>query len=602
MNDHHRSDADRPPPAAPRLRFWQCVTTLLGCIAVPTVLASLLSAPRVVIPGAEGFLAYTGTPAVIGTRAGHRILGLEPDSPLAEAGVGVGDVILAPPRGTFAAGEPVALQVVHGGQLRTVTVTARAIERLSTPLENALDLALALLALLLGALVALRRPRDAGALMIASAFLVGTGGLAPLSLPHGTLAAVHLAWGLTCPGLALAALAYAWLNFEGGYASRARPWLLAFTPPFALLSLGCSLLIAPYYFGRAVVGQEQLVLLVRPLLLAAGVLLCTAVFIDVRLHSPPERRPRLRWLSVGFGLTLVMFAILSASALGVFGRGSDASRAVNLAVDALSAGSMVVLTYAILRHRVIDVGFVINRALVYAAFTAVLLVSFGLVEWLVEHFVSFGQRARTEWLDAVIALAVFVGFHRVRRWVEGLVERVFFGAWHAREAALGRFLGKSPHFTSPAALAAALLAAVDEFAGGSSGLYLRDGDGDFTLRAATAPGLPLHLGADAPAVVEMKAFHEPLPLAPPLLVGAAALALPMLRRADLVGILATGVGRGTEPYRPDQVEALARAARTVCLDLYALRLEELEARVRSLGLPGVTPPGAGVLDGIRAPR
>src|SRR5262249_2329997 len=160
--------------------------------------------------------------------------------------------------------------------------------------------------------------------------------------------------------------------------------------------------------------------------------------------------------------------------------------------------------------------------------------------------------------------------------------RVFFGAWHAREEQLARFLEKAPHFSSPAALAQALLAAVDAYAGAHSAFYLREVDGAFTLSATTLAGLPRRLDADPAALIETQAFKRPLRLGPGMGMGEAALAVPMLRRAELVGALLLGPPVAGTTYRPDQLESLAHAAQQVCLDLYALRLEQLEARVRTL--------------------
>ena len=56
----------------------------------------------------------------------------------------------------------------------------------------------------------------------------------------------------------------------------------------------------------------------------------------------------------------------------------------------------------------------------------------------------------------------------------------------------------------------------------------------------------------------------------------------MIRRSQLVGFLA--VGKKVEPvaYRPDEIDNIARVTRQIGLDLYALRLEELEQRGREL--------------------
>jgi len=568
--------------AAARLQVWQLVAGLLGTLAVLIMLLTLAGAPLAVVPGAQGMLGYDATAARFGNRSAHRIVRLEPDSPLHEVGIAAGDLLIAPPRGMLAAGQDLELQAVRAGSLRTVTVTARSLERLSTPLQNAVDIALDLFTGLLGLIVAVRRPRDVGALIFACCFFLAVGGMYPGVFPAGRIAGLLDAWASTCGLIGLPLTAYFALNFEGGYMSAARGWLIGACALLGALGLLWAFITVPYFLGYAWLEPAVWLTLVRSLLEASGVLLCALTFLDVWRHSPPERRPRLRWLLCGMGVALITFVLISGYFLVVWGSGPAALATVSIGGDVFTAAGMLLLGYAILRHRVMDVGFVVNRALVYGVLTAGLLISFGVIEWLVDHFVRFEQRERSQLLDAIIALGLFLLFHRARHWIESLVERVFFGAWHAREEQLARFLDKAPHFSCPAALEQAFLAAVDAYSGAHSGLYLREPDGHFALRAATLAGLPPELDADAAPLIEMKTFKEPLALGPAVTLGEATLAVPMLRRAELVGALVLSAVRAGESFRPDQLERLGHAAQQVCLDLYALRLEQVEARVRVL--------------------
>lgn len=561
------------------LRLWQIATLTLGVFALAILALGLACAPRVVVPGAEGFLGYDATATAFNGASAHRITGLDPDSPLLTAGVSAGDLIVDPPRGRFLAGETVKLQIAHEGMVRTAEVRAARIDRLSTPVENALDYGLDIFVFVLGLTIAVRRRRDLGALVLAVVFFLAVGGLLPGPFPAGRLAGSFDLWQMVCLLSSLPLLAYFSLVFEDGYRSRARPWIFR-----AIVGLGAvvgasTVAIAPYYFGRVWFGPGFLITPLRPTLLFAGVVLCVIAFTDTWRHVEAERRERLRWLFVGFALTLVNFCVLAAFALGAFRHTSTAVLVINLVSDSVVAITLLILTYAILRHRVIDVGFVINRAVVFAVFTGLLLVSFGIVEWLVDHFVRFENRESSALLDGIIALALFLAFHRVRHWIETLVERVFFRSWHLKETALHRFLETAPHFTGPEALAEALLAAVDAYAGSrGSGFYQHDEEGRFILQRSTLSSLPRELEADAEVIVEMKTFREPVHLGGRLALEPAALALPMVRRSELVGFLAVGRKVAREVFRPDEIDNLARAVRQVGFDLYALRLEQLVQR------------------------
>ncbi|MGH8316285.1 MAG: hypothetical protein ACRETU_14170, partial [Steroidobacterales bacterium] len=507
------------------LRLWQVANLALGALAARLLALGLAYAPRVVVPGAEGFLGYNAAPAAFNGAAAHRITGFEPGSPLPSAGVNEGDLIVDPPRGRFLAGENVKLQIAHERMVRTVEVRAARIDRLSTPVENALDFGLDIVVLMLGLTIAVRRRRDLGALVLAVVFFVAVGGLLPSSFPAGRLAGSFDLWQSICLLSATPLLAYFSLVFEGGYQSRAKPWITRAIVGLAATVGAWSVVAAPYYFGRVWIAPGFLITAVRPTLLFAGVVLCIIAFTDTWRHAETERRERLRWLFVGFALTLVNFCILAVFSFGAFSYTSTTVLVLNVVTDTVVTITLLILTYAILRHRVIDVGFVINRAVVFAVFTGLLLVSFGIVEWLVDHFVRFENRESNVVLDGIIALALFLAFHRVRHWIESLVERVFFRSWHLKEAALDRFLETAPHFSQPDALAQALLGAVDAYAGSrGSSIYLRDEAGRFILRRSTLDELPPELGADADVIVEMKAFRKPVYLGGRLVLESAALA------------------------------------------------------------------------------
>jgi len=565
------------------LRLWQTLAVGLAATGVAVVLLSVYAASRVTVPGAQGFLGYEATPARFDGFAAHRLTRFAPESPLPGVGIEAGDLIVDPPRGSLLAGQVVPLRVARDDVVHEVSVTARHIERLATPLQNGLDMALEALALALGLIIALRRPRDRGALVLACAFLLGVGGLYTDAFPSGRIAGVLWLWTNTCGVLAVPLLAYFSLVFEGGYVGTARRSLEWAVRLLGLAGLVWAVLAGPYFLGRAWVDPQLWLTVLRPGLQAAGVLVCVVAFTDTWRHARAQHRARLRWLFLTFALVLLNFLLLSGFYFGALGFGPAAAAAVSIGGDACVATAMLLVTYAILRHRVIDVGFVINRALVYAAFTGALLVCFGLVEWFVEHFVRFERRERSALLDAVIAVTLYLAFHRARHGIERVIERTFFRAWHEREAQLRHFTEQAPHFSEAASLIAAFLAAVDAYTGSrGSGLYLRDEAGRFHLQGATLADLPRELGADAPVAIELKTVRAPVPLGTPLALGAAVLAMPMLRRADLEAFLVIGDKPTHESYRPDQIDNLAGATRQVGFDLYALRFEQLKEQKHAL--------------------
>ncbi len=231
----------------------------------------------------------------------------------------------------------------------------------------------------------------------------------------------------------------------------------------------------------------------------------------------------------------------------------------------------LIFAYAVLKDKVLDLGFVVNRALVYGIVSTVLLVAFGLIEWASEHFIPIEGKEKNVLIDAAIALTVFLTFHRLRDFVEELVEGVFFRQWHHNEAELRRFVRQASFVTKPQALRDGFLAELSRFTGGAEvALFQAEGanfsDGNFSDRR--------HIDADDPAVIAMKADHAAVESADHL-------DLPMIHRGELTGFVRLHAKPSGDSYRPDEREVLAWAAHQIGLDLHALRVEALESETRS---------------------
>lgn len=566
------------------LRAWQLTTFVLAIFVAAVLAASFVYAARAVIPGVDGQLGYDGTLAHFERLPAVRLTGFEPESPLPAAGIGVGDLLVDQPRGSLRDGEIVKLRVAHEGILRDVEVRAVHIDRTAAPAVNALDFCLTALVFLVGLFVALRRRRDVAALAFASLLLLAAGAGVPTSVPAGRFAASIDLWRDTTPVFALVALGYCSMMLGGGYRSPARPWtMVAIAGLCTAWAVWSSITMAPYYLGRIWITADALLIPVASGAYIAALLLCVFALIDTWRHVEPEPRQRLRWLFVGFAFWLFGASLFPVWLLGAFGgMGESLPFVVRVAADLAFGASLVTVTYAILRHRVIDVGFVIGRTLVFAAFTSLLLVLFGIVEWLLDHLFRFKGRESSVLLDGAIAVALYLAVHPTRYAIERLVERVIFRASHERQAALQHFLDTAANFSEPDSLATALLKAVDAYATSpGSGIYRRDKTGSFVLEKSTLDQLPRELGTDAELIVELKTSRKPYRFGR-LALASAALAIPVVRRSELVGFLAVSEKTDRTLYRPDEIETLVRTVNQVSSDLYALQLERVEQRRQEL--------------------
>lgn len=247
-----------------------------------------------------------------------------------------------------------------------------------------------------------------------------------------------------------------------------------------------------------------------------------------------------------------------------------------------TAGALL-FAYAILKHRVIDIGFAVNRTLVYGAVTFTLLAAFGLAEFatkslIPEHGVEAGSI-----IAAATAVLLFLSFHHVHHWFERQIERLFFHSWHLAEAQLKRFVGSAGQFVSQRALCGA---SVDELRryiqGAEVALFLRSDTGHFRLQAGSLTGARKTYADDDRAFALMRSERGPIEPTGAHSALPGELAAPMLNQLGLAGFVLLGTKPDRSPFRPDEVENIAWATNQIGLDLQALRARALDEELASL--------------------
>lgn len=292
--------------------------------------------------------------------------------------------------------------------------------------------------------------------------------------------------------------------------------------------------------------------------------------------SRQELQKRYAIMTVAIAMVIACDIMFAVQNLLYGGFGSASYRAWYITAEWLSAAGHLLFAYAVLRDKVIDLGFVVNRAVVYGVISAILLVAFGITEWAIEHFIPIESREKSALIDAAIALGIYLVFHRVRDAVERFIERLFFHKWHANEEALRRFVREADFVNAPEALLTAFAGELTRFTlGATCTLYLRGGD-SFVARGGES------VDDNDAAVVAMRARHnavEPgtLPSSLP-----AALALPMSHRGVLFGFAALSARPDGASYRPDETEVLNWATHQIGLDYHALKVEALEGEAAAL--------------------
>ncbi len=244
--------------------------------------------------------------------------------------------------------------------------------------------------------------------------------------------------------------------------------------------------------------------------------------------------------------------------------------------------------YAAFRNRLVDVSFVINRALVYTALTAVLFGMFSLLE-LALHQLAVGERL--SWaLQASAALLAAVALSPVHRRIEHRIERVFFRKQRLAIAAIHGFAGECAFVEREERL---LQMAVERLLPHCAGVavYERALSG-YALRASGGQASPEGLDVDDPAFVSLRARRREIDLQGlGSAAGADGLALPMSIGERLTGAVICHP-RGGEQFAPDLRAALAEASRNLGMSLYVLRYREQARLLTEMAAGRVDPVAA----------
>ncbi|HUY11552.1 MAG TPA: hypothetical protein VMV73_04745 [Candidatus Dormibacteraeota bacterium] len=288
---------------------------------------------------------------------------------------------------------------------------------------------------------------------------------------------------------------------------------------------------------------------------AAGAIVVAAV----KAASPADRQ-RLAFLSIGVVMSFVAYAVYF-----IPGISRELAQIVGYGVVLMP----ISVAYAALRHRVLGVSFVLNRAATYGALSVAVLAFVSILDWLLSLVVSATHLATILTLLATIAIGFLLD--RINRGIGSGVEAVLFRRRRAAELYLRRSADALQYATDENAIADALTnEPVEALELTAAALYRRSPDGASLRGAATARGTtvaPPSFEMNHRLVRLMQADERELWLddvrsvLDPETTHDYALALPILLRHQLVGIVLYGAHRDGTQIDPDEVALLHRLVR-----------------------------------------
>lgn len=454
-------------------------------------------------------------------------------------------------------GRPITLSVRRGSLQKELTVVPRPVQLdWSFWLGAFGDLWL----LLFAALIAWRRA-DAPQMRLLSLWLavfVFVGAMLNVAAPWAWVDFIIAFSANVAGGLSVVLLA----AFAGGFArplSRPRgitQWICyAFAAATTVMYVSQTVAIITLRFDPVtfVGGITALAFATAAVLMAAvcGVLAIAA--------SHGIERQRAVWTLVPIAVFLCYFIVVIIATPSLSYANSTVA---NLVYVLVLFAVPVALTYAALSRRLIDIGFVLNRTVVFAALSTIVIGAFVLVEWAASKWFLGASHTTSAIVDMLVALALGLSLRFIHKYVERFVDRVFFRKRNEDEAALRRFAHESSFITDRSVLLERAVREVKEHSNVDDVTILtRDGDRAY---------LPFSSGARAtvsendPGIVALRAWGKPVDLN--ALEGSelrGEFAFPMISRGALVGALICGSKRDGEVYAPDESDALLALAQGV---------------------------------------
>jgi hypothetical protein len=275
--------------------------------------------------------------------------------------------------------------------------------------------------------------------------------------------------------------------------------------------------------------------------------------------SPRSEKPRAGWLLLPLPLALSMNTLLDAT-IGV------ASWAqlygILVTADAISLVSAALVTYAILKRRVLDVGFFLSRSIAVAIMSLTVVVAFILLEWFLGSVVTDVSHAAGIAANAALALALGLSMRFIHQRVDALVDAVMFRKRHENVRALSDFAKEAAFVTDPDVLVELAIDKVRKHTDAkSAGLFFRENG---CYRAARSfHEVHVAISENDPAVLALKTWHRPLDPHAYDTALTGDLALPMVARGQLLGLLLCGERTSSEAYASDEIDALAQFAQGI---------------------------------------
>jgi class 3 adenylate cyclase len=333
----------------------------------------------------------------------------------------------------------------------------------------------------------------------------------------------------------------------------------------------------------------------------AAALLCLLFSLThtaLRASSPVARR---RALTVCFGFA-------AGFLIPVGGESAALLLHVNLPLEfvwLLTLFLPLSITYAILRYNLFDVGVIVRRTLTYGILTAAVIGVYLLCVWLSDKLLRGIPVAQSRSFPVLFALVVLFGLNPLRERLQHVVDRVFFRTRYDFRQTIERLSQDLTGLLDPEEIAARIVHTVMHALNVSNAaLFLQDHDDTYRVQAVAGEETErlarLQPPRDNPIIALIAqrpqgVSHYDLEANPVLAQKAPraaeafthlgiSLALPIVFKEDLIGLLALGEKKSGAIFTADDIELLRTLLNQSAIALANARsyrsLEETNAALR----------------------